>query len=128
MYTEEEDISTKPKSGRQLFANWKKSTEGQFLIKQMIDQQLGMCPSCFTHLGSTYMVDHIFPIAKLTPDTMWMATHHSNLIVLCPSCNLKKKDKVYMIKQAGDIPRIGIDQPMAEPKKTRKKIAKKQET
>lgn len=131
MYTDDDDISIKPKSGRQLFSNWKKSTEASHIIRDMINHQLGMCPCCKTHLGSTYHIDHIFPLSKLTPETMHLATHYSNLVVLCPSCNLKKSDRVYMIQQAGDIPDLDstpLDQPSSTKKKRRSKaIAKKEE-
>lgn len=124
-YTEEEDISISPKSGRQLFSNWKKSMEGQMVISDMLRHQLGLCAICKLPLNGKYMVDHIFPLSKLTPDTMWMATHHSNLCLLCPPCNLKKGDKVYMIKVAGDVPDL-LSDPLPEDKKTRKKRVTKE--
>jgi 5-methylcytosine-specific restriction endonuclease McrA len=121
MYTDDDDISIKPKTGRQLFSNWKKTTEASHIIRDMINHQLGLCPCCKTSLGGIYHIDHIFPISKLTPDTMYLATHHSNLVALCPSCNLKKSDRVYLIKEAGDIPDLDTS-PLDElPKKRKRK-------
>jgi 5-methylcytosine-specific restriction endonuclease McrA len=102
----EDDIEPKAKTARQIFGNWKKTNEASLVIRDMINHQLGLCPYCKSSLGAKYHIDHMMPLSKLTPDTMHLATHPSNLLVVCPPCNLKKKDKIYMIKQEGDIPDI----------------------
>jgi 5-methylcytosine-specific restriction endonuclease McrA len=59
-------------------------------ILNLFKSQNGLCnnPNCKVKLEDNYHIDHIFPLSKGGEHTI------SNIQLLCPFCNLSKKDKV----------------------------------
>lgn len=57
-------------------------------VTALFESQNGKCVGCETDLAAGYHVDHIVPIAR--GGSNWPG----NLQLLCPFCNLSKKDKL----------------------------------
>ena len=80
---------------RQIFANWRKSRNGFEVIRDLLRKQLWMCPSCYTSIAwGQFHVHHTKPISKLTEEELKLITDESNLVLLCPKCNLKQSSKL----------------------------------
>lgn len=79
---------------RQRFANWRKSSVGQEIIRDKKRHQLWMCPSCMKDLPNNFHVHHLYPIAMIKDDNDERVFHHDNLVLLCGSCNQKQGSKV----------------------------------
>jgi len=62
-------------------------------IKRLKEEQHGICaaPSCSKNIIIDYHVDHMVPLSRGGPN--WP----TNLQILCPSCNMKKSNKLYDI-------------------------------
>lgn len=86
--------SAKNANLRKHFNNWKKSNAATVAIDIMKKRQLWMCPNCFADISSKYHIHHLFPISKMEEDDYVKAIDHNNLVLLCPSCNLKQGNKV----------------------------------
>lgn len=56
-------------------------------VKRIIEGQKYKCANCMCDVSKKYHVDHIMPIAL--GGTNWP----SNLQILCPTCNMRKKAK-----------------------------------
>jgi 5-methylcytosine-specific restriction endonuclease McrA len=52
-----------------------------------IKLQNGKCTVCRKTFGQSYHIDHIVPLSKGGDNT------NLNIQILCPPCNLSKKDK-----------------------------------
>lgn len=101
---QEESITNKARTPRQLFGNWRRSTEGTMIIAQLLRETLYLCPRCKANLRDTgYEVDHIKPLALLNKDEYHLITNVNNLVVLCPTCNKKKGKKYSTPAYHGDI-------------------------
>lgn len=67
----------------------KRNAEGTYSasdIREQYEKQSGKCFWCGEHVGDTYHVDHVVPLARggsNTPD---------NLVISCPRCNQSKRD------------------------------------
>lgn len=56
-------------------------------VKQMYDDQRGLCAYCETPLFGTYHIEHMIPVSRGGANT-W-----DNLAVSCPTCNIRKHNK-----------------------------------
>lgn len=59
-------------------------------ILRLLNRQRGDCAGCKNKLRGIYHVDHIFPLAK------GGTNYIGNLQLLCPQCNITKKDKFWI--------------------------------
>lgn len=73
---------------RNIFRTWKRS-------KQLLHEQLYMCPSCMTPIQYNNMhVHHLYPISKITDSQYSLITDKNNLMLLCSLCNIKQSNKI----------------------------------
>ena len=79
---------------RKHFNNWKKSCSGKMAVSIMKRRQWFMCPSCHADLDKGYHVHHLFPISKMDEDDYAYSIDHTNMILLCPTCNKRQSNKV----------------------------------
>ena len=86
--------SSKKRTPRQTFASFKRSRAGLETIKSLLRNQLYMCPSCYANLDDGYHVHHLEPISSITDPEDPRIFSESNLVLLCPKCNLKQGNKV----------------------------------
>jgi 5-methylcytosine-specific restriction endonuclease McrA len=75
-----------PEAAKARDKNRRRAVEGPSgaVLRQMYDDQQGLCAYCDTPLFGTYHVDHILPIC-LGGTNEW-----NNLAIVCPPCNLSK--------------------------------------
>lgn len=71
---------------RQKFANWRKSREGQEVIRDLKRRQLFLCVGCRKQLPNNFHVHHLKPIMQLDLNDASIF-HEHNLVLLCPDCN-----------------------------------------
>ncbi len=57
-------------------------------IQQQYQRQKGCCYYCGEKVGNNYHVDHIVPLSRGGSNDI------SNLVIACPTCNLRKHDKL----------------------------------
>ena len=81
-------MSIKQNEYRKLFNNWKKSIVGKTGIEFLKKKQRYMCPNCYNSLNDGYHIHHLIPISKLEEQTKSLAIDLTNLVLLCPCCNL----------------------------------------
>ncbi len=88
-----ENKTSQPRSKRELFGDWKKSTVGKTVIEWQLRHQRWMCPSCFLPLKE-YHVHHLKPVSKIEEHESHLVTDGRNIVCLCPKCNLKQGSKI----------------------------------
>jgi 5-methylcytosine-specific restriction endonuclease McrA len=72
---------------RRLLAN---ATEGRYTKEDVVLQyksQSGKCWHCGKSVGTTFHVDHLYPLSR------GGSNNANNLVISCPDCNLSKHDK-----------------------------------
>ncbi len=85
---------TKKKTPRQVFGNWRKSSVGKEVIRDLKRQQLYMCVGCRKPLPTHFHVHHLIPIMQLDCNSQSIFSE-DNIVLLCPDCNWKfPKDTV----------------------------------
>jgi len=57
-------------------------------IKRLLLEQRGRCYWCFSPLNGQHHIDHFIPLSRSGSNTI------ENLVISCPSCNIKKSDKM----------------------------------
>jgi 5-methylcytosine-specific restriction endonuclease McrA len=57
-------------------------------INKIIEEQSWLCKNCWIDIKNNYHIDHIYPISK------WWLHSIDNIQILCPSCNMKKSNKI----------------------------------
>lgn len=57
-------------------------------IRKQYANQKGKCYYCKANVGTTYHVDHVIPLAK------GGSNGPENLVIACPTCNMRKRDKI----------------------------------
>lgn len=83
----------KKRSSRQVFAAWKRSRAAQEIIRDKKREQRWLCVGCMKSLPNEYHISHLVPLVKLDSDDERIF-HHNNIVLLCPTCNLKQGSKV----------------------------------
>lgn len=115
----DDELSIKPRTPRQLFATWRRTTEAAIIMHDMRQHQLGLCPICKGTLGVSPHLDHIKPLAKLSTDESHLITALDNLVLLCESCNKRKGARLFNL-HPGDVPHLS-DLLTSTKKSTKKK-------
>lgn len=57
-------------------------------IMKIMFSQINLCNLCKCDITNNYHVDHIYPLSR------GGSNNPDNLQILCPTCNIKKKDKI----------------------------------
>lgn len=57
-------------------------------IQEQYERQKGACYYCKVKVGKKYHIDHVVPISRGGSNDI------SNLVISCPTCNLRKNDKL----------------------------------
>lgn len=68
-----------------------KRASGSFTTKQIREQhkrQKGKCYYCHKKVGKTYHIEHVVPLARGGSNDV------SNIVIACPTCNMRKQDKL----------------------------------
>jgi len=81
---------------RQIFGDFRKSLEGNILVKDLYSSQLGLCYICkCTMKVDNYDIDHIIPLSLINKDRQaHLITSSDNLRLSCSHCNRSKKSKL----------------------------------
>lgn len=69
----------------------RKGAQGNYTyadIRQLYTAQEGKCAYCGVDVQNVYHIDHVIPLSK------GGSNYPSNLAISCPTCNLRKKDKL----------------------------------
>ena len=60
----------------------------RLFIPILLDNQIWECNLCWCDIVDNYHIDHIYPLSK------WWIHWISNIQLLCPTCNMKKGDRI----------------------------------
>lgn len=77
-------------AGKRLYKARKRNAEGKHTgedVKRLMVLQRKRCANCGTDISSDYHVDHVIPLSK------GGGNGADNIQLLCPTCNIRKKDK-----------------------------------
>lgn len=69
----------------------KRASKGSYTTQQLQEQfqrQKGKCYWCKVKLGKMWHADHVIPLAKGGSNTI------DNIVAACPTCNMRRKDKL----------------------------------
>ena len=74
------------KTSRQVFGNWRRSSVGKEVIRDIKRRQLYLCVGCKKPLPTHFHVHHLKPIMQLEPTDPAIFSE-DNIVLLCPDCN-----------------------------------------